>query len=87
VPDANQKSVNYKTLHDFDAILFYGIGELELTDQQKADVLSFIKEDWQGIRRRPYRRLRPSMMARVRRDDRWLFRRSTLEHPGCPGVC
>jgi len=49
VPDANQKSVNYKTLHDFDAILFYGIGELELTDQQKADVLSFIKEDGKGF--------------------------------------
>ena len=49
VPDANQKSVNYKILHDFDAILFYGIGELELTDQQKADVLSFIKEDGKGF--------------------------------------
>jgi len=49
VPDANQKSVNYKTLNDFDAILFYGIGELELTDQQKADVLSFIKEDGKGF--------------------------------------
>jgi type 1 glutamine amidotransferase len=49
VPDANQKSVNYKTLNDFDAILFYGIGELELTNQQKADVLSFIKEDGKGF--------------------------------------
>ena len=40
---------NYLTLNDFDAILFYGIGELELTDQQKADVLSFIKEDGKGF--------------------------------------
>jgi type 1 glutamine amidotransferase len=49
VPDANQESVNYKTLNDFDAILFYGIGELELTDQQKADVLSFVKDDGKGF--------------------------------------
>ena len=49
VPDANQKSVNYKTLNDFDAILFYGIGELELTDQQKTDVLSFVKDDGKGF--------------------------------------
>jgi type 1 glutamine amidotransferase len=49
VPDASQRSVNYKTLNDFDAILFYGIGELELTDQQKADLLSFVKEDGKGF--------------------------------------
>src|SRR5579859_1348787 len=49
VPDADQRSVNYKTLNDFDAILFYGIGELELTGQQKADVLSFVKEDGKGF--------------------------------------
>jgi uncharacterized protein len=39
----------YKTLNDFDAIFFFSIGELELTDQQKADLLSFIKEDGKGI--------------------------------------
>jgi type 1 glutamine amidotransferase len=49
VPDASQRSANYKTLNDFDAILFYGIGELELTDQQKADLLSFVKEDGKGF--------------------------------------
>jgi len=40
---------NYKTLNDFDLIFFYGIGELELTDRQKADVMSFIKEDGKGF--------------------------------------
>jgi type 1 glutamine amidotransferase len=40
---------NYLTLNDFDAILFYGIGELELTDEQKADFMSFIKEDGKGF--------------------------------------
>jgi type 1 glutamine amidotransferase len=49
VPDVKGNDVNYKTLNDFDAILFYGIGELELTDQQKADLLSFIKDDGKGF--------------------------------------
>lgn len=49
VPDANSKSENYLTLNDFDAIVFYGIGELELTGQQKADMLSFIKDDGKGF--------------------------------------
>jgi len=49
VPDADNKDVNYKTLNDFDAIAFYGIGELELTDQQKADLLSFIRDDGKGF--------------------------------------
>lgn len=49
VPDADQKSVNYKTLNDFDAIAFYGIGELELTDQQKSDLLSFVRDDGKGF--------------------------------------
>jgi type 1 glutamine amidotransferase len=40
---------HYLTLNDFDAIFFYGIGELELTPQQKADVLSFIREDGKGF--------------------------------------
>lgn len=49
VPDVNGNDVNYKTLNDFDAIFFYGIGELELTDQQKADLLSFIHDDGKGF--------------------------------------
>jgi type 1 glutamine amidotransferase len=49
VPDANKRSENYLTLNDFDAVVFYGIGELELTDQQKADLMSFIKEDGKGF--------------------------------------
>jgi type 1 glutamine amidotransferase len=49
VPDADGRGSNYRTLNDFDAIVFYGIGELELTDQQKADMLSFIREDGKGF--------------------------------------
>ena len=39
----------YKNLNDFDAIFFFSIGELELTDEQKADLMSFVKEDGKGI--------------------------------------
>ncbi|MBV9266511.1 MAG: ThuA domain-containing protein [Acidobacteriaceae bacterium] len=49
VPDTKGNVANYKNLNDFDAIFFYGIGELELTDQQKADLMSFIKEDGKGF--------------------------------------
>ena len=49
VPDVNGNDVNYKTLNDFDAVFFYGIGELELSDQQKADLLSFIHDDGKGF--------------------------------------
>ena len=49
VPDTQGNVANYKTLNDFDAIFFYGIGELELTDQQKADLMSFIKDDGKGF--------------------------------------
>ncbi len=49
VPDTSGNSVNYKTLNDFEAVFFYGIGELELTDQQKADLLSFIRDDGKGF--------------------------------------
>jgi len=40
---------NYKTLNDFDLVFFYGIGELELTDQQKQDLLSFVRDDGKGF--------------------------------------
>lgn len=46
--DAHGNDVNYKTLNDFDAVFFYGIGELELTDQNKADLLSFVRDDGKG---------------------------------------
>lgn len=49
VPDVNGNAANYLTLNNFDAVFFYGIGELELTDQQKADLISFVKEDGKGF--------------------------------------
>ena len=49
VPDAQGNVENYRNLNDFDAIVFYGIGELELADQQKSDLLSFIRDDGKGF--------------------------------------
>jgi uncharacterized protein len=40
---------NAKNLGWFDAVTFYTTGELDLTDQQKADFISFIKEDGKGF--------------------------------------
>jgi hypothetical protein len=38
-----------KNLNSFDAIFFYGMREIPLSDQQKADLLSFVKEDGKGF--------------------------------------
>jgi len=44
------KNGNFKSLNYFDALIFASTtGELELTDQQKADMMSFIKEDGKGF--------------------------------------
>jgi type 1 glutamine amidotransferase len=40
---------NAKNLNDFDAVLFYTGGTLEMDDQKKADFLSFIHEDGKGF--------------------------------------
>src|SRR5262249_60385259 len=40
---------NAKNLNYFDAIFFFGLREIELSDQQKADLMSFIKDDGKGF--------------------------------------
>jgi hypothetical protein len=40
---------NAKNLNDFDAVLFYTGGTLEMDDQQKKDFLSFIRDDGKGF--------------------------------------
>lgn len=40
---------NAKTLNYFDAVFFYTTGELPLTDDQKADLLSFVRDDGKGF--------------------------------------
>ncbi len=40
---------NAKNLNDFDAVLFYTGGDLEMDPQQKADFLSFVHDDGKGF--------------------------------------
>jgi type 1 glutamine amidotransferase len=40
---------NAKNLNDFDAVLFYTGGTLEMDDSQKADFLSFVHDDGKGF--------------------------------------
>lgn len=40
---------NAKNLDYFDAVLFYTTGEIALDDSQKADLLSFVREDGKGF--------------------------------------
>jgi type 1 glutamine amidotransferase len=40
---------NAKNLNDFDAVVFYTGGTLEMTPEQKADFLSFIHDDGKGF--------------------------------------
>lgn len=40
---------NAKNLNDFDAVLFYTGGDLEMDDRQKADFMSFVHDDGNGF--------------------------------------
>jgi uncharacterized protein len=40
---------NAKNLDYFDAVVFYTTGELDMSDQQKTDLLSFVKDDGKGF--------------------------------------
>jgi type 1 glutamine amidotransferase len=44
-----ERRTNAKNLNDFDAIFFYGLGEEELSDEQKRDLLSFVHDDGKGF--------------------------------------
>ena len=48
-PPLGTRGVNAKNLDYFDAIFFYGLGEEELSDQQKADLLAFVHDDGKGF--------------------------------------
>src|ERR1700754_5021671 len=40
---------NAKSLNDFDAVMFYTGGDLEMNDEQKASLLSFVHDDGKGF--------------------------------------
>lgn len=49
-PTPEQKRRNMKDLNSFDALVFASTtGELDMTDEQKADMMSFIKDDGKGF--------------------------------------
>jgi uncharacterized protein len=48
-PPAGTRRVNAKNLNYFDAIFFFGLGEEELSSQQKTDLLSFVHDDGRGF--------------------------------------
>jgi type 1 glutamine amidotransferase len=46
---ATGESFLTRNLKDFDAIFFFGVREIELSAEQKADLLSFVKDDGKGF--------------------------------------
>jgi type 1 glutamine amidotransferase len=48
-PPAGTRRVNARNLNFFDAIFFLGLGEEELSVQQKTDLLSFVHDDGKGF--------------------------------------
>lgn len=45
----NTRPITNKNLDYFDAIFFFGLREIDLTPDQKADLLAFVKEDGKGF--------------------------------------
>ena len=46
---ASGEQFNVRNLNDFDAIFFFGVREIDLSPQQRADLLSFVKDDGKGF--------------------------------------
>lgn len=49
VTGSEGQDVRARNLNDFDAIFFYGLREIDLPAQQRADLLAFVKEDGKGF--------------------------------------
>ena len=46
---ATGEQFNVHNLNDFDAIFFFGVREIDLTNAQRADLLSFVRDDGKGF--------------------------------------
>jgi type 1 glutamine amidotransferase len=46
---ASGENFNVHNLNDFDAIFFFGVREIDLSADQRADLLSFVKDDGKGF--------------------------------------
>ena len=46
---ATGEEFNVRNLNDFDAIFFFGVREIDLSAEQRADLLSFVSDDGKGF--------------------------------------
>jgi type 1 glutamine amidotransferase len=46
---ATGEAFNVRNLDDFDAIFFFGVREIDLSAQQRTDLLSFVRDDGKGF--------------------------------------
>src|SRR5437667_1597822 len=46
---ATGEQFNVRNLDDFDAIFFFGVREIDLSREQRADLLSFVRDDGKGF--------------------------------------
>jgi len=69
---------NSKNLNYFDAVWFYTTGDLGLTDQQKADLLSFVRDDGKGFLG-AHSATTLITTGPIRRFDRRLLQRASLD--------
>src|SRR4029077_20714435 len=46
---ATGESFNVRNLNYFDAIFFFGVREIDLSPEQRADLLSFVHDDGKGL--------------------------------------
>ena len=67
-----------KNLDAFDAVAFFTDGDLDMDDSQKADLLSFVRDDGKGFIGIHSAAITFTPLARVRQDARRLFRRPSL---------
>ena len=68
-----------RNLDYFDAVVFYTNGETEMTPQQKADLLAFVRDDGKGFVAVHTATASFYALARVRRARRRLLRQPSME--------
>ena len=71
---------NAKNLDTFDAVIFYTTGELPIDDEQKAALLSFVKDEGKGFIGVHSAADTSLQVARVRGDDRRMVRSASMGH-------
>ena len=69
-----------RNLNYFDAIFFFGVREIDLTPEQRADLLSFVRDDGKGFVATHAGATGVLLVAGVRRHARRPLRRAPLGH-------